>query len=130
MRDLNKDWKLRNKIIGETGRDTFHHFNINYDTLKKLICHNFADLEQTQNNSPTIKRLLEVGENLGEDYRFGISYEGYAVNSGREDYRVSIEGFAIYDLDSERAGYLLQEFRSADELEYNKNIKIFRAWWD
>ena len=91
------------------------------------------DYDGTQNDSPTAKEMLEL------DKRYpNILYEGYVISKPREDWRVSIEGFSIADVEADKAVKLLLEFDNADEKTAEKCdvepdgelVYFMRFWWD
>lgn len=122
---LNADYKLRNEILGVGEEDEFHRFtNLSLNNLQELIDSNFIDLEECQNYSPTTEEFLNfMKENPG------VVAHGYAVESTRNDYRVTLEGIS-YDgnVDFEELINLVDNFRSADI--FNIDTDGFYLWWD
>lgn len=116
--------KRRDAILGlDTTRDTFSlTFTLAVlDALKKA---NLLDLEQTQNDSPSVRAILEFMRN---NPRFVAT--GYVIGSHREDCRVSIEGLEYRGpVTVELCARLVEFARHADELTIEAGY--LRAWWD
>ena len=101
-----------------------------YDTIIKLVNHNFVDLNDAQNCSPSAQEFIEICESNKKN----VDFEIYLVEHTRDDYRVTIEGvietvpFNFQDMLCEH----ISEFRFADEFTLKRSDKGFflRAWWD
>ncbi len=126
MRDLNRDYKTRDNLLGinQEKYDIVHFDNVTADTLQQLIDNKFADPEETQNDSPTIQAFLE----FMKQYPATLAH-GYVVSINRGDYRTSIEG--LYVPEEAVTPDLLKAFvtfsRNADELDVDTYL---RSWWD
>ena len=83
-----------------------------------------ALLEQTQNDSPSMREFVEFGRRYDD-----VTFHGYVVEARREDERVSVEGFSaplsLYD-EMERQD--LVRMSKADQFG-NYRGRLF-AWWD
>ena len=140
--ELNIDFKRREEIIfgrsiiwdDELGGCEFFE-DLTLDKLGQLLEENFAEPQQTQNNSPTIQEFYEFGQksqNLGYEPFF----IGYVVSPDREDYRTSIEGIQlsleVETIDSRIYADLISAFKrfaqTADETDIS-SILLY-AWWD
>ena len=77
------------------------------------------DLEQTQNDSPSVGEFLEGALD-------GDIFIGYVIDESREDKRVSIEGIITKSRD------VADKFFEShpDEFTHNKFKGPFRLWWD
>lgn len=100
---------------------------MSYDTLKQLVDNNFADVNDTQNDSPSIEEFMEYAKTHPH-----VTFEGYAVELDRDDYRVSIETInQDFSKDENRAGAIAdfsEKFHAADEFIISENRG--HAWWD
>lgn len=115
------------------GAEHFH--NLSLDKLEKLLEEGFANPQEKQNFSPTIKQFYEFGKKcVAKGYN--AVFIGYAISPDREDYRTSIEGIEVRiqtELIEARIDFNLRdEFEkfaeSADETEIN--FSVLYAWWD
>lgn len=101
---------------------------IDYPTLKGLVNLGIANLDETQNYSPSIQDFLAFYEvnNCGEEE---VVFEAYVVTD-REDSRITVEGIQLNTLLSskESRNEFINLFRVADGFEVNENR--YRAWWD
>lgn len=95
---------------------------MNLDTLNKLIELGFVDLDEAQNNSPTIDEFIEWMENHD-----GYIVNGYVVSDKREDYRLSIVSIKKTEKieDKDELVEFIEAFRNADEFDIDEY-----AWWD
>jgi hypothetical protein len=140
--ELNIDFKRREEIIfgrsiiwdDELGDCEFFE-DLTLDKLAQLLEENFAEPQQTQNNSPTIQEFYEFGQksqNLGYEPFF----IGYVVSPDREDYRTSIEGIQMSleaeTIDSRIYADFVSAFKRFAETAHEKDIssRLLYAWWD
>ena len=139
---MNKDYKTRNQIIRDNSAsfDTTSIGGIKqFKRLKpmaliKLVDQGFADPEDYQNESPTIKEFLEFAQNHPE---LKPTFSGYAVDVSRKDYRVSIDQIVLENpfIDT-RNGLmdLIELVKNADDTyDYSANENGDTAvgiWWD
>jgi len=99
---------------------------LSLDGLKILIEEGYVDIDDRQNYSPTIDKLVELGKKFQQN-DLKLLYSGYAVSIDRDDYRVSID--TIYgDFENITDEELKQEIenlsKTADEVSND------RIWWD
>jgi hypothetical protein len=97
------------------------------DDLNKLVEIGAADLEDCQNNSPTIETFLRELEPIKDR----VKLIGYIIWPPRLDARVSIEGFTAANLTADEALDLFGKF-SADEQTQQKSGSTYSVsfWWD
>lgn len=126
---MKTDYRRRDEIIfnavSEPGSYDIHRFeNLRESQLRKLIDEGLADPGMTQNNSPTIKKIME----------FLTAYPvfrgiGYVITPLREDCRVSIEGVEVMGNVSEDDRKAFKKmFKNADE--FTNEPGYLRAWYD
>lgn len=136
MKELNKDYKLRDRIIfGDYDESQYaggiRHFIISRHKAKTLLELGFAYEHSRQNYSPMYADFLIYTE----DYEFKIDFEGYAISPEREDYKVVIDGIraCIPYNDCDAVATFVELFRNADEFSFEfdgiGNYQL-RAWWD
>ena len=90
---MNKNIELRDTMIFGNfdkkkymgGTRKFYHLPCSI--LENLVTEDFADPEETQNDSPTIREFIEFMKKYA-----GYTAHGYVVIDTRDDYRVSVEG--------------------------------------
>jgi len=122
--ELNKNWKRRNEILELPETDNFHNFkNVTIEQLTKLKDENFLNLEDRHNSAPSIEEFID----LLSIYDGSVTFMGYAVNSTRDDYRVSIDGFKI-NVDFGMLKYILVNFSCYSSIDINGNDVTL--WWD
>lgn len=114
----------RNRILGfETKVDTFG-VTFTLEQLQALDKAKLLDMEQTQNDSPTIRELVTFMQ-----AHPGVNGFGYVIGVDRHDCRVSLEGL---EYKGEVTVPLVADFvtlcRHADELSVT--TEWLRAWWD
>lgn len=118
MKKLNENVRERDKIIfGEYNEYQYsggvrHFRNLSLSSLEKLVALNFIDLDDQQNDCPTVQAILGFMRTY-PDY----TAHGYAVSIERGDYRVSLEGVAKdreADTPEELKGFF-ELFRFADD---------------
>ena len=123
--------KCSNKIakILNLPQNEFIRFDLKPSDLFRLRELGYINLEQRQNDSPSIKEFMDfVLDNFLCD--FSCHFEAYLVPDFREDARLSIEGIVI-DLKQvpvQAAENFYKQFIKADEYETSENN--LRAWWD
>ena len=101
---------------------------ISYAQLEQLVGIGAADMDDAQNDSPSI------GDFLREliPYKDSISFIGYVVYPPRTDTRVSVEGFEAKGVTAEIGLDLAFRYK-ADETGYKKNEDgtfDLSFWWD
>ena len=126
---LNSDIKARDEMIFGTydtncysgGIRRFR--NLSLEKLESLVNSGFADPDETQNYSPSIREFIEfMVENDG------YLVDGYVVSGDRDDYRVSVDAIHRGDMDietKEELANFVDFARHADEFNPNGY-----AWWD
>lgn len=82
-----EEYKLEN--YGSRGTFTRRFKGMPIGTAEALIAQGFLDPEETQNDSPTVRELIDFAkDHLDANFKF----HGYVVGPEREDCRVSFEG--------------------------------------
>lgn len=118
MKELNKDVRTRDRLIfGEYNEYAYgggvrHFEDLSLATLEKLVAQDFIDLDDQQNDCPTVQAILGFMRTY-PDY----TAHGYTVSIERGDYRVSLEGVAKdreADTPEELKGFI-ELFRFADD---------------
>ena len=130
MFGLNKDVKSRDEIIfGKFEPKRYvggiRRFDgLSLKKLKQLVELNFIDLEDYQNNSPTVREFIEFMEKY-PDY----TVMGYTVSIDRDDYRISLDGIekrkVVYS--EEEVDDFSSLFGDADEFDTGNAMY---AWFD
>lgn len=95
--------------------------------LMLLASQGFVDLDEQQNESPTIREFLALGIRFPND----VTFHGYAVSTDRDDYRLSVEGLEVEGTRSpelKRALNTLKKNREPDEMR--RDDTFLRFWWD
>jgi hypothetical protein len=124
---MNKDQALRDSIIGVT--DSYHggcaHYNnLTLEKLQKLIDNDFIEMDEAQNEAPTIEEFYNF---LKKYPKFTV--HGYVVEKERDDYRVSIEGLEYKGKITFEMEKDFTEFcKHADDLICKQN-KLY-SWYD
>ena len=134
--NLNLDNKKRMEII--TGREWtasddkrvqkeggIEHFGIDRTTLNELIENNFVNLDDAQNDAPTIKAFTTFCDKYPDEE---FEFIGYAVNPSRNDYRISIEGLCCETYNRDLVVDFITTFKRADELRYDE--EELYCWFD
>lgn len=126
MRKLNRDYKIRDGIIGikQENYDICRFENLHLSQLEALIDQKFIDPSETQNNSPSVEEFRTFMSSNPV-----VTCHGYVVSIKRDDYRTSIEGLSV---DKRYVTMqLLKDFAAfsngADELELQNDL---HSWWD
>ena len=89
---------------------------------------NGHDLEETQNDSPTVGKFLTLADQYPT-----ITFHGYVVEKPRTDFRVAIEGFEITGLTADEALDVVDAYGYADECRHKKQTDgryTVHTWWD
>lgn len=126
---LNNDQATRDILlrirIQEYLAGTARFSGLTIETLEELIKNNFVNLDDKQNEAPTIQEFYEFMKKYP-----CVKAHGYAVDRGRSDYRVSIEGLdhAGNDISKELQLDFIKLCRKADELTCTE--KRLYSWWD
>ena len=124
----NKDQKTRDELLGLDSKlvdETYAHFsNLDISTLKELIAQGFVDLDEQQNDAPTIREFVEFMELYPN-----MKAHGYAIGHPRSDYRISIEGVVGQILTYKNMSDFIDMFRTADEFKIEES-GYGRCWYD
>jgi len=94
------------------------------EVLTQLVEEGFVDLDERQNDSPSVGEYFEF---LQTHPTFTV--HGYVVADFRADYRISIEGLECKEgeYDSEDLVDFMRFERLADEFRSHGDL---RSWWD
>ena len=105
-----------------------HDMTFTYSELKGLVSLGIANLNERQNESPSILEFLEFCESAMTSEE-EVIFEGYIVTN-REDSRVSITTIRLVkSLASARTVKdFFDKFSEADEFDNYEDH--YRAWWD
>lgn len=96
--------------------------DLHVDRLKKLVELGYADVEECQNNSPTIGDFIEFCDAYPE-----FTLHGYAITNERDDCRVTIEGVDLgKPVDDKAIKDFVEMFRFADDF----NLETGYVWYD
>lgn len=130
---LNMDQEYRDSfILGTENWGYFggcqHFTNMNTGTLVKVLNEKFAPSFSRQNYAPTLLRMAAFAlQHMDTAVCF---FNGYLIDSSREDYRVSIDTITCYT----DAPETIKEFkllaRTADVKSFDPNTWEYYAWWD
>ena len=83
--------------------------------------------EERQGFAPTFGELVGLGQRFPQ-----VTFEGYVVEVGRPDERITLDGFTIDGLSADEALALREEFEGADDLDVDKQPNgTYRVhiWW-
>jgi hypothetical protein len=124
---MNRDQKIRDDFLGITrddyGGGVASFSGLSFEKLNWLLDRDFVDLEERQNDSPSIFEFQS----------FMIAHPcftalGYVVDGSRSDYRVSIEGLSGNTTDVNEMLEFSKFNRLADEFICDKGNQY--SWWD
>jgi hypothetical protein len=110
---------------GKVPKDFFRIVNVPAFVAKKAFAGDPPlKPEDRQNESPTMKRLVEIAE------KHNGKLEGYVIpkESGREDARVTFDGLTLYGDDGLLEAAKLKKATHPDE--FNVSTEGIRLWWD
>ena len=128
QRNLNRDDELRQKLMGIPviySGGAFSFNNMSLKTLKSLFENGFIDLEDCQNESPTIGQFKDFVEKYPNE---NIRFIGYLISPERDDYRISIEGIEAKSHNIEFMKNFAKLFSMADE--FVCEVGHQRCWYD
>lgn len=100
-------------------------FEIDIETIQKLIDNGFVDVEDTQNEAPSIKEFIDFTKKYPLENFYFI---GYAVMPPRSDYRISIEGLTVETDNRNLVVDFTTFFKNADNLSYSDD-ELY-CWYD
>lgn len=128
MRNKEQMDKLRHEILDlnydDKPYDTKRVRFISLEQLLELKKEGLIDLDEYQNNSPTVAEFIDF---LTDYPKFNA--HGYIVTPEREDSRVSLEGLEVEEeLTTDEILAFSNKFHLADEFEVQRNYA--RCWWD
>lgn len=121
--------KITNTVYPTGKGDTYVRWNGGtIDDLEKLVEIEACDVQDCQNDSPSIGELLDDLE----DYKDKVELIGYVIYPPRSDARVSVEGFNVIGLTADEALHFYEKYGNADEktTEKTENSYNIRFWWD
>lgn len=131
---LNQDEKLRDEIIfGKHDKTKYiggirRYENLNLKRMEMLSMGNFLNLEDCQNDAPSIRKMLEF---IKKWKRYNIKLHGYVVEYARSDYRLSVEGINAndnYPYPSKLVSEFSELFSDADS--FVATTKKLYCWYD
>ena len=129
---LNSDDNLRQKIMGINANyrgGTAQYTKMTLSVLNELIDNNFVNLDEKQNNAPTVGEFRDF---LLKHKDKEIYLHGYMVSPNREDYRISVEGLEAplsrTGDDMDFTDEIYQAFCNADVIDF-RGCKFF-CWYD
>jgi hypothetical protein len=98
--------------------------NLSYSQLYELIDNNLIELDECQNDSPTVNEFYKFMQ-----LHINATAHGYVVSPGRDDTRVSLEGIALASefVDKSALSDFIELCKHADELQTQGDLY---AWWD
>jgi len=132
---FNTDIKQRDEILfgkyepDEYRGGTRNFWNVKQEVIIELFEKGFINPHDTQNKSPEMQELINFVKR-----RKGYTFEGYAVDIKRDDYRITLEGLKKTGgiNDNERRKFfdkfVYTEDHVANSYEVSKE-RLF-AWWD
>lgn len=106
------------------GIQRFDHLTL--DNLKLLAEKTYIKLNDTQNDSPSVREFLEFARSHPT---IKFEFRGYIVSPERDDCRISIEGFRAWTNCDKDNKEVMTFAAFADELEEIEPYLI-DAWWD
>ncbi|MGG1516380.1 hypothetical protein ABE504_13255 [Paenibacillus oryzisoli] len=95
------------------------------DILESLVNQKFINPQDRQNNSPTVKEILEFMRKHPALFVYG-----YAVSPKRRDFRISLEGLAVNqeDVTDELKEAFLDFCKGATEI-HTEGVNGLLSWW-
>ena len=129
--NFNPDEARRLEIIGlnpGNGYDIARFNGLKHEQIQLLLDENFADPDETQNDSPSIQEFLEF---LKANPSFRA--HGYIVTPRRNDCRVTLEGVELAkgaDPSTEEIQAFIDLCHGSDEFTCDLKGKQFYGWWD
>jgi len=126
---LNKDQHIRDIILGIENQKYLggiaRFVSLTIERLEELIENTFVNLDDKQNEAPTIREFYEFMKKYP-----CVKAHGYAVDKNRNDYRISIEGLHHVgnDISKELQLDFMKLCRKADDLTCTE--KKLYSWWD
>lgn len=100
------------------------------EEIKTCIERGFADPQEDQNGSPTIREFLDFAENVSDESV--VTFAGYVITKERPDYRMNIDAVDLSTTNMDDVVKFANEFHYADEFEIKKigDQMEAGAWWD
>lgn len=100
-----------------------HYEGAPLGVMKRLVASGEADPEDAQNEAPVIKEMMRIGKGVK-----GYTLHGYRI-CGRDDARVSVEGFDITrTMTRAEQTKWGEDFRGADACAVTP--RGVHTWWD
>lgn len=103
-------------------------------TFRRLISDGYINPKGTQNGSPTMDKLCELGEGVVDDNTVEVvGYTGYMIGPERADARITLTAITIESHSGVTlSGDVQEQFedvcRTGDE--YERGPYRCHAWWD
>lgn len=130
---LNKNYKRRDQIIFGDKLPNYTggcagFSGLTLHKLRELLRRKFADPEDRQNDSPSIREFY----NFAKRWKYQeIGFHGYVISPERDDYRISIEGLEyIGFLNTKIVMDFTNLCRDADEFSIDTQQGFLYCWYD
>jgi hypothetical protein len=94
------------------------------EVLEQLIAEGFVDVNERQNESPSIAEFLEFAKLTPQS----VFLIGYAVAKDRSDYRLSVEGVICPTGHAHKTAEFKARWKKFGHNADEKSVK--RLWWD
>ncbi len=93
--------------------------------LERLVAEGYADLDDAQNDSPTLGEFLEFMR------RWPVFFaEGYVVAAERDDCRVTVTGLCGPGDCQDAKDAFMDLAADADDVKFSPPYDEFWCWWD
>jgi hypothetical protein len=121
---LEKEWERKYGMKGGYSGGIRRFDGLPVSVLEQLVEEGFVDLDEAQNESPTIREFIAFAKRAPQS----IFFEGYAVHVSRDDYRLSIEGVTCPTGHAHKTQAFKDAWKAFGKNADEKSVK--RLWWD
>lgn len=98
--------------------------NVSIDVIKDLANEDLINLDDKQNEAPSVGEMIELSEKDGIS---NVTVDGYVVVPRRDDSRISVDGLNFdYDNSLSNEVHKILKYASEDKIEANHA----EGWWD